>query len=321
MQMQAYTAVAGQLQLGLAPRPEPGPGQLLVKVAAAGVNRADLVQVAGLYPPPPGESSIIGLEIAGEVVALGPQVQGFRPGQAVFGLVAGGAYAEYCLLDQSLAWLQPDTLSSIQAASLPEVWLTAWLNLVTLGQLGPGQRALIHAGASGVGAAAIQLAKAQGAWVAATASSPAKLDFCRGLGADCVINYREQDFAAELKAIGGVDLILDPVGGSYLAGNQRCLRLDGRLIVIGLLGGVSAELNLGQLLVKRQQLLGSTLRSLPLARKAELAQALARELLPQWADGRLQLSIDRVFAWQDAPAAHAYLAQNQNLGKVVLNVA
>ncbi|WP_373974782.1 NAD(P)H-quinone oxidoreductase [Chitinibacter sp. SCUT-21] len=321
--MYAFIAQQGQLALVEHPMPSPAAGQLLVKVAAAGVNRADLIQVAGKYPPPPGESEILGLEIAGEVVALGEGVSDFRLGDKVFGLVAGGAYAEYCLLDQSLSILQPNTLDDLSAASLPEAWLTAWLNLVELGGLrlngsSAGQRVLIHAGASGVGAAAIQLAKACGAWVAATSSSPAKLDFIRALGADLVINYREQDFAAEVKAAGGADLILDTVGGQYLAGNQRCLNQDGQMIVIGLLGGVEAQLNLGLLLVKRQRISGSTLRSLPLARKAALTLALRSEVLPRIAMGEFNITLDRHFAFADAPAAHDYLAQNRNLGKVVL---
>ncbi|WP_228028062.1 NAD(P)H-quinone oxidoreductase [Chitinibacter fontanus] len=307
-----------QLVLAEQPKPQVGPGQLLVKVAAAGVNRADLVQAQGKYPPPPGESAILGLEIAGEIVAVGAAVEQFQIGDRVFGLVAGGAYAEYCLLDQHLCWLQPDTLSSEAAASLPEAWLTAWLNLIELGQLKAGQRVLIHAGASGVGAAAIQLAKSRGAWVAVTTSSSEKQEFCRALGADLVIDYRQQDFATEVKAAGGADLILDTIGASYLAGNQRCLNLDGTMIVIGLLGGLEATLNLGVLLMKRQRVLGSTLRSLPLARKAELARAVAQYVLPSLVNGEFKVTLDRSFPLAQAQEAHEYLAQNRNLGKVVL---
>lgn len=316
--MQAIIAHHQQLQLSEHSKPEVAATQLLVKVAAAGVNRADLVQAQGKYPPPPGESPILGLEIAGEVVAVGSAVAQFQPSDRVFGLVAGGAYAEYCLLEHSLCWLQPDTLSSEAAASLPEAWLTAWLNLIELGQLQAGQRVLIHAGASGVGAAAIQLAKSRGAWVAVTTSSSEKQDFCRALGADLVIDYRQQDFAAEVKAAGGADLILDTIGASYLAGNQRCLNLDGTMIVIGLLGGQEAALNLGVLLVKRQRVLGSTLRSLPLARKAQLARAVAEHVLPGWVNGEFKVTLDRTFPLAHAQAAHDYLAQNRNLGKVVL---
>ncbi|QLG89878.1 NAD(P)H-quinone oxidoreductase [Chitinibacter bivalviorum] len=321
--MQAWTAEQGELLLGDAPIPTPAAGQLLVKVAAAGLNRADLVQASGKYPPPPGESEILGLEIAGEVLALGEGVSDFRVGDRVFGLVAGGAYAEYCLLEQSLSCLLIDTLSNVAAASLPEAWLTVWLNLIELGALrldgsSNERRVLIHAGASGVGAAAIQLAKACGAWVAITTSSVEKQAFCRELGADLVIDYRRQDFAAEVKAAGGADLILDTIGGAYLAGNQRCLNQDGQMIVIGLLGGVEAQLNLGLLLVKRQRITGSTLRSLPLGRKAQLTQALREYVLPRISSGEFRVTLDRTFAFSEAAAAHEYLAQNHNIGKVVL---
>jgi NADPH2:quinone reductase len=323
--MKAWTAQTGRLIYGEQPIAQPAAGQLLVKVAAAGLNRADLVQASGKYPPPPGESEILGLEIAGEVVALGEGVSEFAIGDKVFGLVAGGAYAEYCLLDQSLACLQSNTLSAAEAASLPEAWMTAWLNLIEIGQLqlngkSAGQRVLIHAGASGVGAAAIQLAKACGAWVAVTTSSPEKQAFCRALGADLVIDYRAQDFAAEVKAAGGADLILDTVGGSYLAGNQRCLNLDGQMIVIGLLGGAEAQLNVGLLLVKRQRITGSTLRSLPIARKAALTEALRTQVLPRIATGEFKITLNRCFTLGEAAAAHDYLASNRNLGKVVLTL-
>ncbi|WP_410497631.1 NAD(P)H-quinone oxidoreductase [Chitinibacter sp. S2-10] len=317
--MLAITALNNQLQLINLPIPQPAAGQLLVKVAAAGVNRADLMQAQGKYPPPPGESAILGLEIAGEVVAFGQGVTDFKVGDKVFGLVAGGAYAGYCLLEQSLSVLQPNTLGAIAAASLPEAWMTAWFNLIEIGKLQAGQRVLIHAGASGVGAAAIQLAKSLGAWVSVTCGSPQKQAFCRSLGADLAINYREQDFAAEIKAAGGVDLILDSVGGAYLAGNQRCLNSDGLMIVIGLLGGVEAQLNLGLLLVKRQRIAGSTLRSQPLVVKARLAQALREQIVPHLGQ-QFQLTLDRTFALNEVAAAHDYLAQNRNLGKVVLLV-
>ena len=316
--MLAITSNTNQLNLIDAPIPQPAAGQLLIKVAAAGVNRADLMQAVGKYPPPAGESDILGLEMAGEVMALGEGAGGFKLGDFVLGLVAGGAYAEYCLVDQSLACLQPNTLSFAAAASLPEVWLTAWLNLMDIGQLQAGQRVLIHAGASGVGAAAIQLAKSVGAWVAVTTSTPEKQAFCRDLGADLVIDYRAQDFATEIKAAGGVDLILDTVGGDYLVGNQRCLNADGLIIVIGLLRGIEAQLNLGLMLVKRQRIQGSTLRSQPLVKKAQLTQAFRTEILPRLASGEFKVTVDRTFPIEQAQAAHQYLAANRNLGKVVL---
>ena len=307
-----------QLALIEHPIPQPAAGQLLIKVAAAGVNRADLMQALGKYPPPAGESEILGLEVSGTIAALGDGVTAWQVGDAVLALVGGGAYAEYCLVDQSLCCLQPDTLSHAEAASLPEVWMTAWLNLIDIGQLRAGQRVLIHAGASGVGAAAIQLAKSVGAWVAVTTSTPEKQAFCRELGADLVIDYRAQDFATEIKAAGGVDLILDTVGGDYLAGNQRCLNSDGLIIVIGLLGGIEAQLNLGLMLVKRQRIQGSALRSQPLAVKANLTQALRNQILPRIASGEFKVTLDRTFAMADAQAAHDYVAANRNSGKVVL---
>jgi NADPH2:quinone reductase len=258
------------------------------------------------------------LEVAGTIATLGDGVIDWQVGDAVLALVGGGAYAEYCLVDQSLCCLQPNTLSHAAAASLPEVWMTAWLNLIDIGQLKAGQRVLIHAGASGVGAAAIQLAKSRGAWVAVTTSTPEKQAFCRDLGADLVIDYRTQDFATEIKAVGGVDLILDTVGGDYLAGNQRCLNRDGLIIVIGLLRGIEAQLNLGVMLVKRQRIQGSALRSQPLAVKATLAEALRKEILPRIASSEFKVTLDRTFAMQDAQAAHQYLAENRNCGKVVL---
>ncbi|WP_083301068.1 NAD(P)H-quinone oxidoreductase [Jeongeupia sp. USM3] len=310
-----------QLVWGTLPRPVAGPGQLLVRVRAAGINRADLVQAAGHYPPPPGESTVLGLEIAGEVVAVGDGADGFAVGDAVFGLVPGGGYAEYCVLDALLAVRKPEALDWFEAASLPEVWMTVWLNLVELGELQAGQRLLVHAGASGIGAAAIQLGKRLGADVVVTIGSKEKADWCTALGADRAINYREQDFVAEVKAGGGADLILDTVGGDYLGRDQLCLNRDGRIIVIGLLRGKAAELNLGLLLVKRQRVQGSALRSQPLAVKAKLANALATQLLPDIIAGRLKPSLDRVFDIADVRAAHAYVADNRNQGKVVLRLA
>ena len=316
--MLAITTLNQQLVLTEHPTPQLTAGQLLIKVMAAGVNRADLMQAQGKYPPPAGESLIIGLEVAGLVLALGEGVSGFAVGDAVLGLVGGGAYAEYCLLDQSLCCLKPDTLDFAAAASLPEVWMTAWLNLIDVGQLKAGQRVLIHAGASGVGAAAIQLAKSVGAWVAVTTSSVEKQAFCRDMGADLVIDYRRQDFATTLKAAGGVDLILDTVGGDYVAANQLCLNSDGTIIVIGLIKGRSCEINLGLLLVKRQKIQGSALRSQALTEKAKLAQALRDTVLPRIVSGQYRITLDRTFALKDAQAAHEYIAASRNCGKVVL---
>ncbi|MFC7094223.1 NAD(P)H-quinone oxidoreductase [Jeongeupia naejangsanensis] len=307
-----------RLVWGELPRPVAGPGQLLVRVRAAGINRADLIQAAGHYPPPPGESAVLGLEIAGEVVATGEGVSGFALGDAVFGLVPGGAYAEYCVLDAALAIAKPAALGWAEAASLPEVWMTVWLNLVELGGLRAGQRLLVHAGASGIGAAAIQLGKRLGAEVLTTVGSVEKGAWCTTLGADRVIHYHDEDFVDVVKAAGGADLILETVGGDYLGRDQQCLNRDGSIIVIGLLRGTKAELNVGLLLVKRQRVQGSALRSQTLDAKARTAAAVAEHVVPDIASGALKPSLDRVFAASDAQAAHDYVAQNRNLGKVVL---
>ncbi|NHQ86500.1 NAD(P)H-quinone oxidoreductase [Iodobacter sp. HSC-16F04] len=308
------------LLLGDAALPKAAAGQLLIRVHAAGINRADLAQAAGRYPPPSGDSNILGLEVAGVVEALGEGVAGFAVGDEVLGLVGGGAYAELCLLESALAIKKPANLSFTDAASLPEVWMTAWFNLVEIGKLAAGQRVLIHAGASGVGAASIQLAKYLGAWVATTAGGAKKTEFCRQLGADLVVDYKQQDFAALIKEAGGVDLILDGVGGDYLAKNQACLNTDGQIVLIGLLRGISTEINLGQLLMKRQRLTGSTLRAQPLNVKARLAAALRDKIAPAIAAGQLKVTVDRVFNWQEAAIAHQYIADNQNIGKVLLQV-
>ncbi|XZG71400.1 NAD(P)H-quinone oxidoreductase [Chitinibacteraceae bacterium HSL-7] len=304
----------GPLQLGERERPSAGAGQLLVEVRAAGVNRADLAQAAGSYPPPKGESDILGLEVAGVVVDIGAGVSGFAVGDDVFALVAGGGYAEYCVVDAVLAVKKPAPLSWEDAAALPEAWMTAWLNLVEIGGVAPGYRVLIHAGASGVGSAAIQLAVSLGAEVAVTAGNADKLAWCRQLGATLCIDHTQDDFVAAVRAWGGADVILDLVGGDYLPRNQRCLNADGKLIVIGVLRGLEASCSLGLMLVKRQQLIGSTLRALPLARKA----AIAAGLWPYWANRRYLPRVDGQFALEDAQLAHERLASNQVLGKLVL---
>lgn len=316
--LQSAPGGADTLYLGETARPQRQSGQLLVQVMAAGVNRADIVQRSGHYPPPPGASSILGLEVAGVVIEADADSR-FQEGDAVFGLIVGGGYAEYAVLDEALAIAKPDAMSWVEAASLPEVWMTAWLNLVQVGQLQAGQNILIHAGASGVGATAIQLARWLGAHPFASAGSADKLAFCQRLGAEQVFNYKELPaFSAKVKEWGGVDVILDPIGASYLAENMASLKQDGRLVNIGLMGGNKAELNLGLLLVKRLSLIGSTLRSQPLAAKARLAQALEREILPALLAGQLQLTLDSSYPWQQAADAHAHMEANANLGKVVL---
>ncbi|MBP7581899.1 MAG: NAD(P)H-quinone oxidoreductase [Vogesella sp.] len=321
MQLVTQSAPGGAdtLEIAFAEKPQPAPGQLRVRVLAAGINRADIVQREGKYPPPKGASPVLGLEIAGIVDAVnGPSR--FQEGDAVFGLVSGGGYAEYALLDSSAALPKPDLMSWAEAASLPEAWMTAWFNLVDIAALQPGETVLIHAGASGVGAAAIQLASLLGARVVASASSEEKRQFCRSLGADEVIDSRQAGFAANLKAQGGVDVVLDPVGAALFDDNIAVLKPDGRLVVIGIMGGSSATLNLGLLLVKRLRLLGSTLRSQPEAVKASLAAALEAEVLPALADGRARVTLDSVYPLAAVADAHRYVEDNRNLGKVVLSL-
>lgn len=321
MQLVTQSAPGGAdtLEIAFAEKPQPAPGQLRVRVLAAGINRADIVQREGKYPPPKGASPVLGLEIAGIVDAVnGPSR--FQEGDAVFGLVSGGGYAEYALLDSSAALPKPDLMSWAEAASLPEAWMTAWFNLVDIAALQPGETVLIHAGASGVGAAAIQLASLLGARVVASAGSEEKRQFCRSLGADEVIDSRQSGFAANLKAQGGVDVVLDPVGAALFDDNIAVLKPDGRLVVIGIMGGSSATLNLGLLLVKRLRLLGSTLRSQPEAVKAGLAAALETEVLPALADGRARVTLDSVYPLAAVADAHRYVEDNRNLGKVVLSL-
>lgn len=321
MQLVTQSAPGGAdtLAIAFAEKPQPAPGQLRVRVLAAGINRADIVQREGHYPPPKGASPVLGLEIAGIVDAVnGPSR--FQEGDAVFGLVSGGGYAEYALLDSSAALPKPDLMSWAEAASLPEAWMTAWFNLVDIAALQPGQTVLIHAGASGVGAAAIQLASLLGARVIASAGSEEKRQFCRSLGAGEVIDSRQSGFAANLKAQGGVDVVLDPVGAALFDDNIAVLKPDGRLVVIGIMGGSSASLNLGLLLVKRLRLMGSTLRSQPEAVKARLAAALEAEVLPALADGRARVTLDSVYPLAAVADAHRYVEDNRNLGKVVLSL-
>ncbi|MDF0604904.1 NAD(P)H-quinone oxidoreductase [Neisseriaceae bacterium TC5R-5] len=300
--------------------PQRGERQLLVKVMAAGINRADLVQREGRYPAPPDASPILGLEVAG-IVSEAAADSHFKAGDAVFGLIAGGGYAEYALLDEDLAIAKPDWLSWVEAASLPEAWMTAWFNLVEKGQLQAGETILIHAGASGVGAAAIQLAGLLGAHAFASAGSAEKLAFCQQLGAQQVFNYKQlPKFAAQIKEWGGVELILDPVGASYLAENLAALKTDGRLVNIGLMGGARAELNLGMLLMKRIALIGSTLRSQSLAVKARLAQALREHILPALQQERVKIVVDSSYPLAQVQDAHCYIEANHNLGKVVLTL-
>jgi tumor protein p53-inducible protein 3 len=304
-----------------APDPQPGADELLVRVHATAVNRADLLQRAGAYPPPPGASPILGLELAGEVVTPAGE---WLLGDRMMAVVTGGGYAELATVPVGMALRIPDRFSYEQAAAIPEAFLTAYLNLFTLGRLLPGETALIHAGASGVGTAAIQLARAAGARVFVTAGSDEKLALCRELGAELGINYRREAFqerVAEATAGRGVDVVLDFVGAPYWEANMAALAAHGRLMLIGFLGGSRGQLDLGSVMSKSLTVSGTTLRRTPLPQKIALAQAFAEFALPRFERGDMRPAIDRVYAIEQAAEAHRRLESNSNAGKVVLSMA
>lgn len=312
-----------QLYLGECPKPRPGPGELLVKVAATALNRADTLQRQGKYPPPKGESPILGLEMAGTVVEVGEPALRGRIGERVCGLLGGGGYAEYALIPDQMALPWPKGLDAVQAAAIPEVFLTAFQALSWLAKLRANERVLIHAGASGVGTAAIQLAKAMDARPFVTASAP-KHELCLALGAEQAIDYRTEDFAERIKAYTdgqGADVIVDFIGGGYFQQNLDALAMDGRLVMLAFLGGVKVEqANLLPLLRKRLQVIGSTLRARSLAYKIELSQALQQFAWPLFESGQLRPVIDKVYDWREVAEAHRYMESNQSQGKLVLRV-
>ncbi len=304
-----------------APDPVPGPGEVLVDIHATAVNRADLLQRAGNYPPPPGAPPYLGLEMAGVVAGLGAGVQGWQPGERVCALLAGGGYAEKVAVPEQLLVRLPEDWSFVRAAAFPEVFYTAFVNLFMEAQLQPGERVLIHGGASGVGTAAIQLARAAGCRVAVTAGTPAKCTRCLELGAELAIDYREEDFAEVVQErLGGVDVILDISGGAYLERNLKVLTLKGRLVLIALLGGPTAPIDLGLLLRKRLRLIGSLLRSRSLEEKTQIVEGFAARFWPQMRAGRIAPVTEAVLPIARAAEAHQLLAENRNTGKVVLTV-
>ncbi|WP_111412804.1 NAD(P)H-quinone oxidoreductase [Billgrantia lactosivorans] len=301
--------------------PGPEAGEVRLRVAWAGVNRADLMQRAGHYPPPPGASEILGLEVSGTVAEVGPGVDRLRPGDRACALLAGGGYAEEVVVDARQVVPLPEGFGLREAAALPEAFATAWLNLFMEGHLAAGERVLLHAGASGVGTAAIQLCGAFGHPCFVTAGSDDKLAACRELGADGLFNRHQGSFVEAVKGWGGADLILDPVGAAYLADNQRVLNVDGRLVLIGLMGGRRAELDLGRMLMKRQRLIGSTLRAKPPAAKGAILDALLTHVWPRLARGEIRPLIDRTWPIDEAEAAHAHVERDANIGKVLLAVS
>ncbi|MGQ7246856.1 NAD(P)H-quinone oxidoreductase [Halomonas sp. V046] len=295
--------------------------EVRIDVAWAGVNRADLMQRAGSYPPPPGASETLGLEVSGVIAACGPEVREFMPGDRVCALLAGGGYAEQVVVDERQVLQVPAGFSLRQAAALPEVYATAWLNLFMEGALKAGERVLLHAAASGVGTAAMQLCRAFGHPCFVTAGSDDKIERCKTLGADSGWNRHTGSFVEAVKAWGSVDMILDPVGASYLPDNQRVLAADGRLVIIGLMGGRQAELDIGRLLMKRQRVIGSTLRAKSPEAKGAILDELRRHVWPRLFAGEIEPLIDAEWPIEDADAAHAHLTANANIGKVLLKVA
>ena len=303
--------------------PGAGPGEVLLRVRAAGVNRPDIAQRQGLYPPPPGASPIPGLEVAGEVVALGAGVAGWRCGDAVCALVAGGGYAEFVNVPAGQVLPVPRGLSMEEAAALPETAFTVWHNVFERGALQAGESLLVHGGSSGIGTLAIQLAAARGARVIATAGSAEKCAACRAFGAQRAVDYRQEDFVAAAREFGGgagVDLILDMVGGDYIARNVQAAAEDGRIVQIAFLQGSNVQLNLMPLMLKRLTLSGSTLRARSIAFKAALARAVEQNVWPLVEAGRVRVPIFRRYPLAEAAAAHALMESSTHIGKIVLTL-
>jgi len=310
-----------RLRIAQVSEPPCGPGELRIRVAACGVNRGDLLQRRGLYPPPPGASEILGLECAGEVIEVGERVSGWKPGERAMALLAGGGYSEEVVVHAGSALRVPERLSLVEAAAVPEVFLTVHLCVFRLAAFRRGETLLVQGGGSGIGTAAIQMARAALGRVIATAGSDEKCARIRELGAERAVNYRTQAFAdAALDATGGegVDVALDHVGAPYLAEHLRALRTGGRLVWIGLMGGARAEIDLAQVLVKRLTLIGSTLRARPLDEKAALVADFEARFGPALAEGRIRPIVDRVLPLEEAEAAHAALEASEHFGKIVL---
>ncbi|WP_047150337.1 NAD(P)H-quinone oxidoreductase [Aneurinibacillus tyrosinisolvens] len=313
-----------RLYLGETENPAVSEDELLVKVKATALNRADLLQKRGLYPPPSGASPILGLEMAGVVEKVGSNVEGWKAGDRVCALLPGGGYAEYAAIPAGMAIRIPEGFSFEEAAAIPEVFLTAYLNLFLLGGLKPGYTVLIHAGASGVGTAAIQLVREAGSAAIVTAGSEEKRETCLALGASKAIDYKAGPFAQKVKEATdgkGVNIILDFIGASYWEQNIESLAVDGRLIIIGTMGGANVkDVNLGQLLSRRLQVIGTALRSQPVENKIDLTKQFWDFASPRFTDGRLKPIVDSVWDWTEANEAHQHMEQNKNTGKIVLRV-
>src|ERR1700694_794583 len=305
------------------PVPAPGPGEILIKVIAAGVNRPDVAQRSGSYPPPPGASDLPGLEVAGEVVAVGPGAAKHKPGDKVMSLVAGGAYAQYAIAQDAQAMTVPPSLSMIEAGAIPETLMTVWHNVFERGGLKAGETLLTHGGSSGIGTMAIQLAKAFGAKVIVTVGSKEKADACLKLGADRAINYKTEDFVTEVKNATdgpGANVILDMVGGDYIERNYDAAAIEGRVVQIAFLGGPKATVNFAKLMVKRLHHTGSTLRPRSNTDKAAMVAAIEAKVMPLLREGRIKPLIDSTFPLEKAADAHRRMETSEHIGKIVLVV-
>lgn len=322
--MKAIEIQSGQLGVGQREIPKPKSGQVLIKVVASGVNRPDVMQRKGLYPPPPGASDIPGLEIAGLVAKTADPDSPLKIGDKVCALVTGGGYAEYCLAEAGLCLPIPGNLTFIEAAGLPETFFTVWSNVFKRGALSINETMLIHGGTSGIGTTAIQLAKLFGAKTIATAGSDEKCRFCVDLGAAAAINYREQDFTTEIAALTegkGVDLVLDMIGGDYFPRNLKCLSEDGRLVQIAVQQNPKSEINLWTVMSKRLTITGSTLRARSTGFKADIARNLLTNVWPHIESGQIKPIIHSTFPLDDAASAHALMESNRHMGKIILSVA
>jgi NADPH:quinone reductase len=311
------------LSLVEGPVPRPRTGEVLIRVAAAGMNRGDILQRMGNYPPPPGASPVLGLEVSGTIAAVGENVGDWREGQEVCALLAGGGYAEYCAAPAPQCLPVPRGLGLVEAAALPETFLTVWTNVFQRGRLIPGESFLVHGGSSGIGTTAIQLARAFGARVFATAGSSDKCAVCRQLGAERAINYRQEDFVSVVKeATGGngVDVILDMIGGSYAERNQQALAVEGRLVQIGIMEASKVTLDLFQMMVRRQTITGSTLRARSVADKAAIARLVQEKAWPLIEAGSIRTVIDQTFPLGEAAAAHRRMESSQHIGKILLTI-
>jgi NADPH2:quinone reductase len=313
------------IRIAVGPVPNPKPDEVLIRVLAAGVNRPDVLQRQGLYPPPPNASPVLGLEVAGEVAALGEEVTGFKIGDRVCALTNGGGYAEYCVVPAPQCLLWPVGYDAVRAAALPETYFTVWSNLFDLGRLVPGESVLIHGGSSGIGVTAIQLAKEFGSRVYATAGSQRKCEACLKLGANAAINYREADFAERIREITGgrgVDVVLDMVGAPYTMRNLSCLAMDGRLIQIAVMHGSKVEgFDLLHIMMRRLTITGSAMRPRPTAEKGRIALALREKVWPVLGAGRCGPVIYEVFPLAEAAEAHRRMESSAHIGKIVLKVA